>query len=107
MHDIHVAVAKHYSENLREEILKGLCQKAEQGIYPGRAPFGYQNNSVTRSVDVHPKKAAILKRVFELYASGDYSLTLLKEAVLAETGIRINRAYLETMLKNPFYFGHF
>lgn len=36
MHDIHVAVAKHYVENLREEVKKGMREKAEEGIYPGR-----------------------------------------------------------------------
>jgi site-specific DNA recombinase len=35
MHDIHVAVAKHYVENLKEEVKKGMREKAEQGIYPG------------------------------------------------------------------------
>jgi site-specific DNA recombinase len=50
MHDIHVAVAKHYSENLREEVKKGMREKAEQGIYPSRPPFGYKNNSATRSM---------------------------------------------------------
>jgi site-specific DNA recombinase len=37
MHDIHVAVAKHYIENLKEEVKKGMREKAEQGVYPGRA----------------------------------------------------------------------
>ena len=40
MHDIHVAVAKHYVENLKEEVKKGMREKAEEGIYPGRAPIG-------------------------------------------------------------------
>jgi len=31
MHDIHVAVARNYSENLREEVKKGMKEKAEQG----------------------------------------------------------------------------
>jgi DNA invertase Pin-like site-specific DNA recombinase len=43
MHDIHLAVARNYSENLREEVRKGMQEKASQGIYPGRAPFGYRN----------------------------------------------------------------
>jgi DNA invertase Pin-like site-specific DNA recombinase len=30
MHDIHVAVAKHYVENLKEEVRKGMREKAEQ-----------------------------------------------------------------------------
>jgi site-specific DNA recombinase len=107
MHDIHVAVAKHYSENLREEVKKGMREKAEQGLYPGRAPFGYKNNSATRNIEVDPQRAPILRKIFEMYASGQYSLTTLREAVVKECGIRINRSYLENLLKTPFYIGHF
>jgi site-specific DNA recombinase len=107
MHDIHVAVAKHYVENLKEEVKKGMREKAEQGIYPGRAPFGYRNNPLTRSVDVDEEKAPIARRVFELYATGRCSLSVLRQTLIKETGTRINRAYLETMLKNPFYTGRF
>ena len=102
MHDIHVAVAKHYVENLKEEVKKGMREKAEQGLYPGRAPFGYKNNSVTRAINVDEQRAPIVKRIFDMYASGNHSLTSLREAVLEERGVRINRAYLESMLKNPF-----
>jgi site-specific DNA recombinase len=107
MHDIHVAVAKHYSENLREEVKKGMREKAEQGIYPGRAPFGYKNNTATRDIEVDPQRAPVLRKIFEMYASGQYSLTTLREALLKTLGVRINRSYLETILKNPFYIGRF
>jgi site-specific DNA recombinase len=107
MHDIHVAVAKHYVENLKEEVKKGMREKAEQGSYPGRAPFGYRNNPLTRSVDVDAERSPIVRRIFELYASGSCSLTILRQALIRETGTRINRAYLETILKNPFYIGRF
>jgi site-specific DNA recombinase len=107
MHDIHVAVAKHYSENLREEVKKGMREKAEQGIYPGRAPFGYKNNTATRDIEVDPQRAPVLSKIFEMYASGQYSLTTLREALLKTLGVRINRSYLETILKNPFYIGRF
>jgi site-specific DNA recombinase len=107
MHDIHVAVAKHYVDNLREEVKKGMREKAEQGLYPGRAPFGYKNNSLTRAIDANEQRAPIVKRIFEMYASGNHSLTSLREAVFEEYGAKINRAYLETMLKNTFYLGRF
>ncbi len=107
MHDIHVAVAKHYSENLREEVKKGMREKAEQGIYPGRAPFGYKNDSATRTVEIDPRRAPVLRTIFEMYASGNYSLTTLREAIIRNSGVSINRAYLETMLKSPFYTGRF
>jgi site-specific DNA recombinase len=34
MHDIQVALAKHYIDNLREEVKKGMHEKAKQGMYP-------------------------------------------------------------------------
>jgi site-specific DNA recombinase len=107
MHDIHVAVAKNYIENLKEEVKKGMREKAEQGIYPGRAPFGYRNNQLTRSIDVQDERAKIVRRIYALYATGDHSLSSLQASIVAETGVRINRGYLEKMLKNPFYIGDF
>jgi DNA invertase Pin-like site-specific DNA recombinase len=34
MHGIHLVIARNYIENLREEVKKGMREKAEQGIYP-------------------------------------------------------------------------
>jgi DNA invertase Pin-like site-specific DNA recombinase len=102
-----VAVAKFYSENLREEVKKGMREKAEQGIYPAHAPFGYRNNGITRAIDVDPLRAPIVKRIFELYASGAHTLSSLRKAVRSETGILINRSYLEKILKSRFYLGFF
>lgn len=107
MHDIHVAVAKHYVENLRDEVKKGMREKAEQGIYPGRAPIGYRNNSVTRAIDVDPERAPIVKHIFDLYASGEHSLITLRRTMLHEWGIRLSRSYFEKILKNRFYLGYF
>jgi site-specific DNA recombinase len=53
-----------------------------------------------------PRNTSFADR-FELYASGDYSLTFLKKAVQTEMGVEVARAYLETMLKNRFYLGTF
>ena len=107
MHDIHVAVAKHYVENLRDEVKKGVREKAEEGIYPGRAPIGYRNNSLTRAIDVDSDRAPMVRRIFELYASGDHSLVTLRKTVFNELGIRLSRSYLEKVLKNRFYLGYF
>jgi site-specific DNA recombinase len=107
MHDIHVAVAKHYVENLTEEVRKGMREKAEEGIYPGRAPIGYKNNSLTRSIDVDSERAPMVQRIFELYASGDHSLLTLRSAALHEFGLCLSRSYYEKILKNRFYLGYF
>jgi site-specific DNA recombinase len=107
MHDIRLAVARNYSENLREEVNKGMYEKAEQGTYPARAPFGYINDKATRTIEVHPKNAAIAQHVFEMYASGRYSLQSLAKAIRAETGMYMCKANVHQMLNNVFYIGQF
>jgi site-specific DNA recombinase len=86
MHDIHVALSKHYIENLREEVKKGMREKAEQGIYPGRAPLGYRNNSAMRIIEISAENAAVVRRAFELYATAEYSLLTLRKKLCEEMG---------------------
>ena len=107
MHDIRLAMARNYSENLREEVKKGMSEKASQGTYPGRAPFGYRNNIATRTIEIHPEKGAIARRVFEMYASGRFSLLALSKELRHVTGTCISKTNLHKMLTNPFYIGHF
>jgi len=49
IHGMHLVLARHYIENLREEVKKGMREKAEQGIYPSRPPLGYRNNKAERT----------------------------------------------------------
>ena len=107
MHGIEVVSAKYYVDNLREEVIKGMREKAEQGIFPGHAPFGYVNNRVTRAVDVHPGDAEVVKLIFETNATGRYSLSELRKFLIAQTGKTIARAYLHAILRNHFYVGSF
>jgi site-specific DNA recombinase len=106
-HGLHLLIARNYVENLREEVIKGMRGKAEQGIYPGRAPFGYRNNRETRSIEVHPENATIVRFIFERYATGEYSLITLRQMVRERFGKAINRGYLHTILTNPVYIGVF
>ena len=49
----------------------------------------------------------MLRRIFELYGTGNYSLSTLRKTLFEETRVRLSRAYLETILKNQFYLGYF
>jgi DNA invertase Pin-like site-specific DNA recombinase len=44
VHGIQLVIARNYIENLRDEVRKGMREKAAQGIYPSRPPLGYRNN---------------------------------------------------------------
>jgi site-specific DNA recombinase len=107
MHGIELVSSKYYVDNLREDVLKGMREKARQGSYPGRAPYGYINNRGTRAIEIHPQKGEIARYVFERYATGQYSLVALSKDVRHRWGTRISKTNLHKMLTNPFYIGQF
>jgi len=116
MHGLKVLIAKNYIDNLKEETSKGMQEKAEQGIYPSVAPCGYLN--ITRDdgkkvIAVDFAKAPFIKRMFELYATGGYSINSLRDKIIEEgfaygkSGNPIHRSKVEHILKNIFYTGSF
>jgi site-specific DNA recombinase len=84
-----------------------LREKAEQGIYPSRPPFGYRNNLASHTIEIEPDKAPLAKRMFELYASGNHSLSSLRKTLKLESLQSFRKSYLHRLLMNPFYKGQF
>jgi site-specific DNA recombinase len=107
IHGIHVVLARNFIENLKEEVKKGMREKAEQGIYPSRPPMGYRNNKVEHTIEIDPAKAPIAKRMFELYANGRLSLQGVWKTLKGEFDIALSKSHVEKLLKNPFYAGTF
>ncbi len=105
MHGIELVSSKYYSDNLREEVMKGMHEKASQGIFPAKAPFGYRNNKATRTIEVHPENSLVVKRMFALYASGAYTLATLAKTIQREMGKKISKAGVHVILQNYFYVG--
>jgi len=77
MHGIKVLMAKNYIDKLGEEVRKGMIEKARQGHWPTVAPVGYRNNLATHRIQPDPERAPIIVKLFEWYASGQYSLKAL------------------------------
>jgi site-specific DNA recombinase len=90
VHGIKVLMAKNYIDNLSEEARKGQQEKAEQGIWPTKAPLGYRNAvgpDGKRIIVPAPETAAIVANMFGWYASGTPSLKDLS-AKAQEAGLR-------------------
>ena len=109
--DIQVVLARNYVNNLSEEVTKGMLQKVKQGGFPAIAPTGYVNDIASREIHVDPSKAPIIKKVFELYATGRHSMSDLvgvaKKAGLEHPLVRkpIGLGGIHRILTNPFYYG--
>jgi site-specific DNA recombinase len=108
--DIQAVIAADYIRNLKEEIHKGQSGQLKRGLYPFSAPLGYQNNGGGKHKTIDPIKGPMVRRVFELYASGEHSMrTLLIEmdrmGLRTHAGTRVPKASLEAMFGNPFYTG--
>ena len=108
--DIQMALAADYSRNLSIEAKKGLYGRLKQGIYPFRAPIGYLNNGGGKLKTIDPAKALLVKELFRLYLTGDYSITSLT-AEMQGRGLKGNggrpvvRRNVATILNLPFYCG--
>ena len=112
MFDIEVAVAKKMSNDISRKAKMGMLEKAEQGEYPSTAPIGYMNNKTNGLIEVDPEKAPFIEMAFKEMASGNYSLNTLSEKLYraglrSKKGMKVLKAALAHLLKNPFYYGSF
>ena len=108
--NLQAVIAEDYIFNLREETIKGLNGRLKQGLFPWGAPPGYLNCGGGKPKVPCPKTAPLIKLLFELYASRQYSYdTLLEEAhrrgVRNTRGGRLTLCGLGNILQNPFYIG--
>lgn len=121
LHGIISSIAEFYSQNLSTEIIKGTSKKVQRGGYPGMAPLGYFNmqdfsgGNELRWIEVDPERAPHITWAFDAYATGDYSLSQLAEA-LEGRGLRsrgtpkrrerpLGKTDLQKLLRKSFYVG--
>lgn len=108
--DIQAVIAADYIRNLRQEAIKGLYGRLNQGIYPFNAPTGYLNNGKGKCKTIDPSTAPLVRKAFELYASRRYSLDTLVTK-MRSLGMKtithkpITKNGLSHILNNPFYIG--
>ena len=76
----------------------------------GAGASSYLNDRNARGIVVDPAKAPLVRKAFELYATGNYALHEVRERMsgvgfLAYTGKRFSASNYQALFKNPFYYG--
>ena len=104
-------VSRWYTDNLKEEVNKGLRGKVEAGEYPHRPPYGYRMCEKSKMPIPDPEKAANIRKIYTMMASGSYSLDTLRDELFRQgmyfsaTSPRWERSYLAKVLRHPLYIG--
>ncbi len=105
-------LASGYSENLKNEINKGVIGRLKQGKWPLQSPVGYMRTGNIKDCikGIDPIKGPLIKKLFEEYATGRYSVQELgplskKIGLTNNNGGSLGRDSLHNILRNPFYYG--
>jgi len=75
--DIDGMFAEHNSRVTREKVKLNIKNKREQGYCTNKAPVGYLNLGQMEHKPIDTERAAIIVKLFELYATGLWSMSAL------------------------------
>lgn len=112
MWNIHLSVAKKYSDNLREEAMKGWNEKLAQGWLPSTPPPGYMT-VVENGKRIHvpnPLTKPLMQEVFSKYLEPNHSISSIVEemkllGITTSKGRPYCKSHVQRILTNPFYIG--
>ena len=110
------SVDEFYSENLAEEVRRGMREAASRGFWvSSRSPYGYnrvmvQDGAKKRPIlEVNDAEAAVVRRMFQMADSGktllDITKTLNNEGISSPTGKSWRKTTLYKLLTNEVYTG--
>src|SRR3989337_1889248 len=101
--------SKYYVDNLSENIKRGHRNKVKDGIWPQMSPLGYVN---VKGAGIVPDEniAPLIKKTFEAYATGNFTLRQLRDkfnelGLKRKSGKELAVSNYQQLLKNPIYTG--
>src|SRR3989338_7355044 len=102
--------SKYYVDNVAENVKRGYREKLRRGGWPGLAPLGYRNDETNHTIVVDPERALLVKKLYEVYATGEYTLEELEReagrwGLRSKSGKPVRKNVLDKILRNPFYYG--
>lgn len=107
---VELGSANQDSRNISVDVKRGYRKKLEKGGWPYKAPLGYKTDHNLRKPVIDRKIAKHIKKMFELYSTGDYSTKALAEILYddgfrSKAGNKVSHSNIHLMLQRKFYFG--
>jgi site-specific DNA recombinase len=112
---IGVALAKYYSDSIRDNVKRRQYQMLHDGIAIGFTPTGYLNlhkGTITKPIkviEIDPIRAPHIATIFEKRSTGmsyEAIAKLMNEnGMTTKAGKKLGKSAIERMTHNPFYYG--
>ncbi len=108
---IEYGVATQDLQNLRKNVSRGMKGKVERGGHPGRAPIGYKNDRLAKTILPDPVTFPLMRRAWDMLLTGStmsdihramQSWNLRSSSRAVNT---ISRSHVHKIFRSPFYSG--
>lgn len=111
-----LGLSKYYSDAISDNVKRAFEQKRRNGEWTGTVRLGYLNvaldegKRLRKDIIVDPERGHLITRMFELYATGLYSLETIRLQMI-DLGLRTlkgnkpSKSGIENLLKDSFYCG--
>ena len=110
-----VLMANSYVLQLADNVKRSMRYNLSQGKWQTLAPLGYSNKRDAEGkayIETDETRAGIVKKLFEDFATGLFTVTQLAERANTHYGLRqrrgtpVLRSSIYKLLMNPFYYGY-
>lgn len=114
--NIAVSLAQYYSNAIGDNVKRAFEQKRRNGEWTGKVRIGYKNvpldegKRTRKDIILDPERAHLVEMIFDLYATGNHSITTVWQKV-TDMGLRgldgqkLARSNIQYILNDPFYYG--
>ena len=101
-------VNQFYSENMAEDVMRGMMDNARKCMVNGPVPFGYKRSSDGR-FDIDPDAAAVVREIFERFYGGETIADIMRDlnarGIKTRAGNDWSKSSFQHLLKNERYIG--
>jgi len=104
-----MGMAQDYSHKLSKSVKRGMNARKKEEYKIGTSPYGYSESDI-KGVKVPNENQEYVKRAFDMYSTGHYSIRNILDILTAEgmvnrSGGPVSRSNMHAILKNSFYAG--
>ena len=118
MFSVESGMANQFILDLRKNTKRGLEGKVQRGEYPSKAPQGYLNDVINKTIIKDPERFDLMKKMWGLMLRGTYTSPQILDIVNNEWGYRtrkgrrsgerpMSRSEIYRIFNDPFYYGYF